>query len=121
MAQRKSSAGGSGKKAESDIEKQKRAKERERAAKKRAKERAKQERDVERYRKAAEAARKRAAEERSKQAARENDPERNCRDDIDMPDPACEYVLPQADFAFITGVTLENKTAPRLLELAKDA
>lgn len=47
--------------------------------------------------------------------------ERNCRDDIDMPDPACEYVLPQADFAFITGVTLENKTAPRLLELAKDA
>ena len=74
MAQRKSSAGGSGKKAESDIEKQKRAKEREKAAKKRAKERAKQERDVERYRKAAEAARKRAAEERSKQAARENDP-----------------------------------------------
>lgn len=47
--------------------------------------------------------------------------ERNCRDDIDMPDPACEYVLPQADFAFITGVTLENKTAPRLLELAKEA
>ena len=47
--------------------------------------------------------------------------ERNCRDDIDMPDPACEYVLPQADFALITGVTLENKTAPRLLELAKDA
>lgn len=47
--------------------------------------------------------------------------ERNCRDDIDMPDSACEYVLPQADFAFITGVTLENKTAPRLLELAKEA
>lgn len=47
--------------------------------------------------------------------------ERNCRDDLDVPDPACEYVLPGADFAFITGVTLENKTAPRLLELAKDA
>lgn len=47
--------------------------------------------------------------------------ERNCRDALDTPDPACEYVMPQADFAFITGVTLENKTAPRLLELAKDA
>lgn len=47
--------------------------------------------------------------------------ERNCRSELDMPDPACEYVLPEADYAFITGVTLENKTAPRLLELAKDA
>ena len=47
--------------------------------------------------------------------------ERNCRDGLDCPDPACEYVLPQADYAFITGVTLENKTAPRLLQLARDA
>lgn len=47
--------------------------------------------------------------------------ERNCRTELDMPDPACEYVMPQADFAFITGVTLENKTAPRLLQLAKNA
>lgn len=47
--------------------------------------------------------------------------ERNCRDQLDCPDPACEYVLPQADFAFITGVTLENKTAPRLLRLAENA
>lgn len=47
--------------------------------------------------------------------------ERCCRDGIDLPDPACEFVLPEADFAFITGVTLENKTAPRLLELACDA
>lgn len=47
--------------------------------------------------------------------------ERNCRDNLDSPDPACEYVLPEADFAFITGVTLENKTAPRLLELARNA
>lgn len=47
--------------------------------------------------------------------------ERNCRDGWDTPDPACEYVMPSADFAFITGVTLINKTAPRLLELAKDA
>ncbi len=47
--------------------------------------------------------------------------ERNCRTELDKPDPACEFVMPQADFAFITGVTLENKTLPRLLELAKDA
>ncbi len=47
--------------------------------------------------------------------------ERNCRNPLDVPDPACEYVLPDANYAFITGVTLENKTAPRLLKLAKDA
>lgn len=47
--------------------------------------------------------------------------ERSCRDGLDVPDPACEYVLPQADFAFITGVTIENKTLPRLLQLAQDA
>ena len=47
--------------------------------------------------------------------------ERKCSDEWDTPDPACEYVMPKADFAFITGVTLINKTAPRLLELARDA
>lgn len=47
--------------------------------------------------------------------------ERNCRDEWDTPDPACEYVLPETDYAFITGVTLINKTAPRLLELASRA
>ena len=47
--------------------------------------------------------------------------ERSCRDGLDIPDPACEFLLPTADFAFITGVTLENKTAPRLLELAREA
>lgn len=47
--------------------------------------------------------------------------ERNCRSELDTPDPACEYVLPSVDFAFITGVTLENKTAPRLLQLTQDA
>lgn len=47
--------------------------------------------------------------------------ERNCRDGWDTPDPACEYVMPQTDFAFITGVTIINKTAPRLLELTKNA
>lgn len=46
--------------------------------------------------------------------------ERNCTSEVDTPDPACEYVLPHQDFAFITGVTLINKTAPRLLELCKD-
>lgn len=47
--------------------------------------------------------------------------ERNCRTSMDVPDPACEYILPDADYAFITGVTLENKTAPRLLELSRNA
>lgn len=47
--------------------------------------------------------------------------ERKCSDALDTPDPACEYVMPSADFAFITGVTLINKTAPRLLTLAQNA
>ena len=47
--------------------------------------------------------------------------ERNCRGELDTPDPACEYVMPQTDFAFVTGVTLINKTAPRLLELTRTA
>lgn len=36
----------------------------------------------------------------------------------DMPDPACEYLIPHQDFTFITGTTLSNKTLPRLLTLA---
>lgn len=36
----------------------------------------------------------------------------------DLPDSACEYVLPEQDYVFITGVTLINKTLPRLLQLA---
>jgi uncharacterized protein (DUF4213/DUF364 family) len=36
----------------------------------------------------------------------------------DYPDSACEYLLPQQDFVFATGVTLVNKTLPRLLELS---
>ena len=47
--------------------------------------------------------------------------ERNVQSDDDVPDPACEYVMPLADFAFITGVTFINKTAPRLIELARNA
>lgn len=47
--------------------------------------------------------------------------ERNCTRDLDTPDPACEYVLPAQDFVFLTGVTITNKTAPRLLELCDQA
>lgn len=46
--------------------------------------------------------------------------ERNCTQELDTPDPACEYVLPSQDFAFITGVTIINKTAPRLLDLTEN-
>lgn len=47
--------------------------------------------------------------------------ERNCRSGADTPDPACEYVIPGADYVFLTGVTVMNKTAPRLLQLAEGA
>lgn len=47
--------------------------------------------------------------------------ERNCAHSIDTPDPACEYVMPTADYAFITGVTMINKTCPRLLQLTQNA
>ena len=39
----------------------------------------------------------------------------------DTPDPGCEYIIPTQDYVLMTGVTLINKTAPRLIELAKDA
>jgi hypothetical protein len=39
----------------------------------------------------------------------------------DYPDPACEYILEDQDFLFITGVTLINKTLPRLMELGRNA
>lgn len=39
----------------------------------------------------------------------------------DLPDFAEEYVLPEQDYVFITGVTLTNKTLPRLLELTRNA
>jgi len=47
--------------------------------------------------------------------------ERNCSDPADTPDPACEYLLPKQDFVFTTGVTVINKTAPRVLDLSKNA
>jgi uncharacterized protein (DUF4213/DUF364 family) len=37
----------------------------------------------------------------------------------DYPDSACEFILSQQDFVFATGVTLVNKTLPRLLELSR--
>jgi len=37
----------------------------------------------------------------------------------DVPDPGCEYIIPYQDYTFMTGITLTNKTMPRLLSLAK--
>jgi uncharacterized protein len=39
----------------------------------------------------------------------------------DIPDPACEYVLPSQDYVFITATALTNKTLPRLLQLSRNA
>lgn len=39
----------------------------------------------------------------------------------DLPDPACEYILPEQDYVLMTGTTLSNKTFPRLLELSSRA
>lgn len=39
----------------------------------------------------------------------------------DIPDPACEYILGEQDYVFITGCTLVNKTMPRLLALSRNA
>lgn len=40
--------------------------------------------------------------------------------DADLPDPGCEYILPEQDYAFITGTALTNKTLPRLLALCRE-
>lgn len=37
----------------------------------------------------------------------------------DFPDSACEYILPEQDYVFITGMTFMNKTLPRLLEICR--
>lgn len=37
----------------------------------------------------------------------------------DYPDSACEYMLPEMDFTFITGSAFINKTLPRLIQLSK--
>jgi uncharacterized protein (DUF4213/DUF364 family) len=39
----------------------------------------------------------------------------------DLPDPAAEYLLPEADWVFLTASSIPNKTFPRLAELARDA
>lgn len=39
----------------------------------------------------------------------------------DYPDPACEYLLPDSDYVFISGSAFVNKTMPRLLQLARNA
>lgn len=39
----------------------------------------------------------------------------------DYPDSACEYLLPEQELVFITGMTLVNKTLPRLLALCASA
>ena len=39
----------------------------------------------------------------------------------DLPDPACEYILPMCDLVVITGSASMNKTMPRLLELSQHA
>jgi hypothetical protein len=39
----------------------------------------------------------------------------------DYPDPACEFVLPEADWVFLTASSIANKTFPRLAELTRDA
>jgi uncharacterized protein (DUF4213/DUF364 family) len=44
-----------------------------------------------------------------------------CPQDGDYPDPACEYILGEQDYVFITGSTLVNKTLPRLLYLSRNA
>ena len=39
----------------------------------------------------------------------------------DYPDSACEYLIPECDYLFMTYCTLVNKTFPRLYELGKDS
>jgi uncharacterized protein (DUF4213/DUF364 family) len=38
----------------------------------------------------------------------------------DFPDPAAEFLIPEADWVFITASSITNKTFPRLAELAKN-
>jgi uncharacterized protein (DUF4213/DUF364 family) len=41
--------------------------------------------------------------------------------DRDLPDPAAEYILPGADWVFLTATSIANKTFPRLVELSRNA
>lgn len=39
----------------------------------------------------------------------------------DFPTSACEYLLPEAEWVFLTGTSIPNKTFPRLTELSQNA
>lgn len=39
----------------------------------------------------------------------------------DLPDTAAEYLLPQADWVFVSASSIANKTLPRLLQLSQNA
>jgi uncharacterized protein len=39
----------------------------------------------------------------------------------DLPDVGCEYLLPEADWVFLTATSIANKTFPRLVELSQQA
>jgi uncharacterized protein (DUF4213/DUF364 family) len=39
----------------------------------------------------------------------------------DLPDPAAEYLLPEAEWVFLTATSIPNKTFPRLAHLARAA
>jgi uncharacterized protein (DUF4213/DUF364 family) len=39
----------------------------------------------------------------------------------DLPDSACEFLIPKADWVFLTASSIANKTFPRLAELAANA
>jgi uncharacterized protein len=41
--------------------------------------------------------------------------------DVDYPDPACEFLLTDADWVFLTASSITNKTFPRLAELSQNA
>ena len=41
--------------------------------------------------------------------------------DHDLPDQAAEFLIPRADWVFLTATSIPNKTFPRLAELATDA
>lgn len=41
--------------------------------------------------------------------------------DGDLPDTACEYLLPEAEWVFLTATSIPNKTFPRLADLSRDA
>jgi uncharacterized protein (DUF4213/DUF364 family) len=47
--------------------------------------------------------------------------ERYPQHDNDLLDSACEFILPQSDWVFLTATSLTNKTFPRLAELSKSA